>query len=370
MSVLDRAIVKAFERRSRSTPTETSSVEVVPPAAPVLSSEISESIDERSAVATHTSPTPSAEIDHTPSEPTDTASLSVPEGIQENVPAENNATLAESTNDQELRSLDETSVLFRRDDESPAEPDNKAPDPVSSFDPNVQNTIVPTPVVEPGVTETRDVPESSTQTWHWPAICEQLDQFTGEGFRELAKHLQYAAEQGHKVLAFASSQRESGRTSVLLTLSRILALEGKSRVLLIDADPRHPNIAALAKVTPQVGLEQVLQRSARLSDAVIPMTPGQVTLLPLLAPVSEVEWRRNAPQLKNLLPLAKSDYDIILIDAGVFGPETKLPECWLRGVADAVVTVARQIGPHRTDHRTLDWKQIGIDSLGVIETFA
>ena len=37
---------------------------------------------------------------------------------------------------------------------------------------------------------------------------------------------------------------------------------------------------------------------------------------------------------------------------------------------DAVITISRQLTGQRTEHAVLDWKQIGIESLGVIETFA
>ncbi|MDB5341112.1 MAG: cpsD [Planctomycetaceae bacterium] len=225
------------------------------------------------------------------------------------------------------------------------------------------SAVAPPPL--PPVIE-RPVP----QQWKWPEICEQLDQFTGEGFRQLAKHLQFAAEQGHKTLAFVSSAPGAGRTSVLLTLTRILALEGKTDVLLIDADRRHPQLASLTAPQPTAGLREVLHGQLRMEQAVIPMNPGRVSVLPLNENLTDGEWLQLVAPMRVLLKQARRDYDMILIDAGVLGPETRLADCWLRGAADAVITISRQLTGKRTEHEVLDWKQIGIESLGVIETFA
>lgn len=206
--------------------------------------------------------------------------------------------------------------------------------------------------------------------WKWPEICEQLDQFTGDGFRQLAKHLQFAAAQGHKVLAFVSSKPGAGRTSVLLTLTRILALEGRTDVLLLDADRRHPDLAKLTGLTPTVGLCEVLHGQSTLQQAVVPRTPGNIAMLPLLTPVSDVEWPTVVTPLRALVKQLRRDHDMILVDAGVFGPETRLADCWLKGAADAVITISRQLNGKNAVHDVLNWKQIGIESLGVIETFA
>jgi Mrp family chromosome partitioning ATPase len=206
--------------------------------------------------------------------------------------------------------------------------------------------------------------------WQWPEICEQLDQFTGEGFRQLAKHLQFAAEQGHKTLAFVSSTPGAGRTSVLLTLTRILALEGRTEALLVDADRRHPQLASLIEDTPTVGLRDVLHGQLRMEQAVIPMNPGRVAVLPLNEKIADAEWQQLVAPMRVLLKQARRDYDMILVDAGVLGPETRLADCWLRGAVDAVITISRQLTGKQSEHEVLDWKQIGIESLGVIETFA
>lgn len=226
---------------------------------------------------------------------------------------------------------------------------------------------VPVPATVP--TTVPEVP-AVRKPWVWPEICEQLDQFTGDGFRQLAKHLQFAAVQGQKVLAFVSSKPGVGRTSVLLTLSRILALEGRTAILLIDADRRHPDLAKLGGQPPKAGLSEVLHGQATARQAIINGTPGNISLLPLLKPQSEGEWSTLTTSMRAFVKQVRDDHDMVLIDAGVFGSETKLADCWLRGAADAVITISRQLSGKNTAHEVLNWKQIGIESLGVIETFS
>lgn len=238
---------------------------------------------------------------------------------------------------------------------------HSAPEPVAT---SSVTAISPPPVSAPVI----DQPH--TQKWKWPEICQQLDQFTGDGFRQLAKHLQFAAEQGHKVLGFVSSARNAGRTSVLMTLTRILALEGKTEALLIDTDRRHPHLADLAGYDALNGLGEVLHGQCRLPLAVMPMTPGRISLLPLTETMSEAEWLTLVTPLRALLKQVRREYDMVLIDVGVMAPDTKLADCWLRGAVDAVITISRQLTGKHKEHEVLNWKQIGIESLGVIETFA
>jgi Mrp family chromosome partitioning ATPase len=401
MSVLDRAIVKAFERRSLSAKAEKPAVVAVPqparttaavtsptgsaestvpviPLAPRLQPEnipnatqVAESPQAVTEVATVRPVETLVHEDIIPRPPATPGRIAVPPPLpvaQQVAPAapEPNLTILKSP-PASFASEAQQSNLPRPVIASPisAEPQTHAPLSARSKPVVLNQTTTADPPADSQVSTS--LPQ---QTWQWPEICEQLDQFTGEGFQQLAKHLQFAAEQGHKVLAFVSSQRDAGRTSVLLTLTRILALEGKSSVLLIDADQRHPNIATLSGLQPPIGFEDVLQGSSRMHQAITPMTPGRVTLLPLLKPVADGDWRNRVTAFRVLLHQARRDYDMVLIDAGVFGAETKMTDCWLRGIADAVVTVSRQLTVQSGEHVVLDWKQIGIESLGVIETFA
>lgn len=359
MSVLDRAIVKAYQRRHASQAASqtvaadrraleqpaTPPVEVLPqplelPVADAASVDVS-------AASIRAETTRVEATDHQP----DLTPLAIP-----STPAQRPTYIAS-------RDIPAASPPEVRETtpSAPAVPDRSQPPELVT---PIATISVPLPI--PTLVDDQKIEHN----WKWPEICQQLDQFTGDGFRQLAKHLQFAAEQGHKVLGFVSSARNAGRTSVLMTLTRILALEGKTEALLIDADRRHPQLGELSGYDAINGLGELLHGQCRLPQAVMPMTPGRISLLPLTETVGEAEWQTLVSPLRALLKQVRRDYDMVLIDVGVMGTDTKLADCWLRGGVDAVITISRQLTGKRTEHEVLNWKQIGIESLGVIETFA
>lgn len=370
MSVLDRAIVKAFERRRVSEPAAPAAVAV-----PCAVVEDAPPTSLASATPVEDAARPSAPIESSVGSGN---TLTVPQDAPPPLPQP----VAPAPQQSSQPELTETGAK-----ELPVPVEAPQPDPGQRQIEVATAPPKPPPALPPFVSYTVSTTNPSIDSkagpftpplngppvvrdWKWPEICEQLDQFTGDGFRQLAKHLQFAAAQGHKVLAFVSSARAAGRTSVLLTLTRILALEGRTHCLLIDADRQHPDIATLTGLGPTPGLSEVLHGQTVLQQAIVPRAPGNISSLTLKAAVSEAEWHRLTVPMRALVQQARRDYDMVLIDAGVFGPETKLAECWLRGAADAVITISRQLTSQNAAHEILNWKQIGIESLGVIETFS
>jgi Mrp family chromosome partitioning ATPase len=353
MSILDRAIVKAFQRR-RDSEAVTKTVAVEPSAA-------------QPAPAPRATATPKPDKYLYPQYPTE--SIDLPLATAFTAVNQAAATVEHSAASSVYDSFASQPVpdYSGRSGAAQAEVDHT----------DSAVAVMESPAAATTQLEPQELPASVVQPerpvahpWKWPEICEQLDQFTGEGFRQLAKHLQFAAEQGHKVLAFVSSSPGAGRTSVLLTLTRILALEGKTAALLIDADRRHPQLASVIGQDRAEGLREVLHGQLPIEQAIVPMTPGGVSVLPLNETVTDAEWLKLVAPLRVLLKHARHEYDMILVDAGVQGPETRMADCWLRGSVDAVITISRQLTGKVTEHEVLDWKQIGIESLGVIETFA
>ncbi|MES2793679.1 MAG: hypothetical protein V4719_28960 [Planctomycetota bacterium] len=351
MSILDRAIVKAFQRR-RDSEAVTKTVAVEPSAA-------------QPAPTPRAAATPKPDKYLYPQYPTE--SIDFPLSAAFSAVNEADATVEHSASSAYDSSASHPAHYSGSSEAAQTEVDHT----------DSAVAVMESPAALTTQSEPQELPSSVVQPerpvahqWKWPEICEQLDQFTGEGFRQLAKHLQFAAEQGHKVLAFVSSSPGAGRTSVLLTLTRILALEGKTVALLIDADRRHPQLASVIGQDRAEGLREVLHGQLPIEQAVVPMTPGGVSVLPLNETVTDAEWLKLVAPLRVLLKHARHEYDMILVDAGVLGPETRMADCWLRGSVDAVITISRQLTGKLTEHEVLDWKQIGIESLGVIETFA
>lgn len=354
MSVLDRAIVKAFERRRVSITAATAADEL--PCAAVNDHPAPEVLSNSDSIrAPESAPINSLASADSTDAPQQTSQVAAEETAEKQSPA---------VVEQPLPEPAQTPVVAVKS--VPVTP----PFPRELFSYTTSTSTASIAPKNVAVSKPAPPEPAPVREWQWPVICEQLDQFTGDGFRQLAKHLQFAAAQGHKVLAFVSSAPAAGRTSVVLTLTRILAQEGRTHALLIDADRRHPDLATLTGLPPVPGLGEVLRGQATVPQVIVPRSPGNISSLTLQAPISDEEWPRLTTPLRTLAQQARRDYEMVLVDAGVIGPETMLADCWLREVADAVITISRQLTEKDAAHEVLDWKQIGIESLGVIETFS
>jgi succinoglycan biosynthesis transport protein ExoP len=89
-----------------------------------------------------------------------------------------------------------------------------------------------------------------------------------EAFRSLRTGLvAQASVEGPKIIAITSAQPLEGKTTVSVNIAMALAVGG-SRVLLIDADMRRPNVHKTLRMTNDHGLSQLLAGHARMREVV------------------------------------------------------------------------------------------------------
>jgi succinoglycan biosynthesis transport protein ExoP len=90
----------------------------------------------------------------------------------------------------------------------------------------------------------------------------------GESFRALRTSLVgLAAHDGPKVLAVTSAQPLEGKTTTAVNIAMALAIGG-SRVLLIDADMRRPNVHKALRIANDRGLSTLLAGQSRMREVV------------------------------------------------------------------------------------------------------
>lgn len=218
-------------------------------------------------------------------------------------------------------------------------------------------------------------PQRSTEqtaTWSWPPICRKLLDVAGDGFRQLADKLQAVAiERKLKSIGFAGTHAGVGTTSIALTLAQTLAEQAIARILLVDANAAHGEMAALLGLAPHRGLSEVALGDASLEQAVIELDGRGLFLLPLSIGVDVSALTAVKPEFfrTRLAPL-REQFDLILVDAGVW-TNASASLLWQKAVLDAVVCV---IGKNATDAATIDKnqesaRQAHIEFLGIIETF-
>ncbi|MFC7678314.1 CpsD/CapB family tyrosine-protein kinase [Paenibacillus sp. GCM10028914] len=135
-----------------------------------------------------------------------------------------------------------------------------------------------------------------------------------EGYRNIRTNIQFS-EWNHKlhVIAFTSTQAGEGKTTTISNLAVAYAQEGK-KVLLIDADLRHPSLQSVFKVSNKTGLSNLLANQCRQEESIRTTGIENLSLItagPVPPNPSEL---LSSGKLKELLEIWKESFDIILMD--------------------------------------------------------
>lgn len=183
-----------------------------------------------------------------------------------------------------------------------------------------------------------DGPDSSLVAFHHPEHAVSAE------YRTLRDEIRKQhPEAVPRVLLFLAGAPESGTTTVLLNLGITLSGEGKTRVLVVDANVTHPAVAARLAIKPAPGLCEVLSQHAPLAWAV---QPTAVPNLQVLA-AGEAATATLGRDLPKLLGQLRQWYDWVLVDGGVCG---QVPErdavC---PAADAVYLVTREAAAEQAE---------------------
>jgi polysaccharide biosynthesis transport protein len=173
-----------------------------------------------------------------------------------------------------------------------------------------------------------------------------------------------------------SPRAGDGRTTIAFCLAAAAAATG-DRVLLVEADLRHPSLDAVAEPGP-FGLAAVVAGEATLDEAVSRVevrtgadaTPGTLELIHAGTAAGNPASLLESERMAELLDAAGRDYELVIVDTP---PAAILADAIpLLGHVDGVVIVAG-LGRDRRDdveelHERL--KQFDVPVVGVIANFA
>ncbi|MEC0094216.1 capsular biosynthesis protein [Paenibacillus macquariensis subsp. macquariensis] len=135
-----------------------------------------------------------------------------------------------------------------------------------------------------------------------------------EGYRNVRTNIQFSSwKQKLQVMAVTSTQAGEGKTTTISNLAVSYAQEGK-RVLLIDADLRHPSVQDIFHLANKMGLSNILAYQCS-ADELIRITDidnlSIVTAGPIPPNPTEL---LSSGRMHEVVESWKGDYDIILID--------------------------------------------------------
>ncbi len=152
--------------------------------------------------------------------------------------------------------------------------------------------------------------------------------------------LQRLANVASGTIAVTSAGPAAGKTTVSIMLARSLAASGK-RVLLVDTDLRRPNVAKSLKLSPRLGIGEVLSGMASDEDAILASESPNLRILPVgpLFGRQCVELLANGA-LTTALRRWRQNADFVIFDCSPVLPVADAR--MLLSHSDGVILVARE----------------------------
>ena len=186
----------------------------------------------------------------------------------------------------------------------------------------------------------------------------------GEALRSLRAKLLFS-DVPPKLLMFTSSLPSEGKTTTTINMGRSAA-EAGMRVLVIDADLRHPNVAKTLGLEPKAGLVEYLEGETPLEDVLLLDEPSGMQVIPVASGTPNPPDLLASPAMRDMLEKLKIDFDLILVDTP---PVLALADAKVVGrFVDKVVFVVQwQKTPRKAAQDAVrDLRAFGVDIAGAV----
>ena len=116
------------------------------------------------------------------------------------------------------------------------------------------------------------------------------------------------------VLLVAGAQPREGRTCVAVNLATALTQAG-ARVLLVDADLRHPSLSEVFDTGPEPGLTDLLTEQATLDEVIVPTNVHGLGLVTIGTPAGRSAELFEITQLTRVFAEMRGAADVIVVDS-------------------------------------------------------
>jgi capsular exopolysaccharide synthesis family protein len=151
-----------------------------------------------------------------------------------------------------------------------------------------------------------------------------------EEYRRVRSNLSFIAPVeglNSRLIVVTSTEPGEGKTTTSVNIAAAFAENG-SRVLLIDADLRHPSVADKVGLEGAVGLSHVLSGQANVADVVQRYWKANLHVMPAGPKPPNASILLNSTTMEAMVAQALKQYDYVIIDttpmtiaadAGMFG---------------------------------------------------
>ncbi len=166
-----------------------------------------------------------------------------------------------------------------------------------------------------------------------------------ESFRGLRAELvtRLEAVPGPKVVAVLSSMPSEGKSTVVLNLAKVLAMEGR-RVAILDADMRRPSMQPEFGDPDAPGLEAVLEGGLAPEEAIRPSKVEGVDLLGMRKGSSRAAELASSPPFDRVFSALRERYEYVLVDSAPVNHVSEAAVIARRADAALLVVRDRQTG--------------------------
>jgi capsular exopolysaccharide synthesis family protein len=165
-----------------------------------------------------------------------------------------------------------------------------------------------------------------------------------EQYRVLRYRLEILAKQGNKALAFTSAQSGEGKTTTAVNAALALGRGGRNRVVLVDADLRHPSVGKMLGLRAREGLCDVVAGRANLGNCLWRFGADELYVLPAGNVPDDLSDTLYHARLPEILAELKSRFDFVLIDVPPVLPLADVPTL-CRDLDGAVMIVRAGVTP-------------------------
>ncbi len=149
-----------------------------------------------------------------------------------------------------------------------------------------------------------------------PAVISEPGSPGAEDFRRIRTNLSFMApveDTNCRLIVVTSTGASEGKTTMSVNIAAALAENG-AKVLLIDADLRHPSVANKLDLDGAAGLTHVLPGQASVKDVVQRYWKPNLHVMPAGPKPPNASALLNSPIMVELLNNALERYDYVLVD--------------------------------------------------------
>lgn len=149
-----------------------------------------------------------------------------------------------------------------------------------------------------------------------PVVVSEPSGREAEEFRRIRTNISFLSpnlkEHGHLIVV-TSTEPSEGKTTISVNTAAAVAEEGK-KVLLIDADLRHPSVAHSLSIEGHVGLSYILSGQASPKDVVQRYWMPNFHVLPAGKRPGNASILLNSALMNELIDQALTQYDYVILD--------------------------------------------------------